>query len=112
MNLRSETGWPPRFRFRVLLKPSKLVPFEHKVHLLFSYQHSGCGEPESVWWAIRRLGIPSGRINKAGNGIELNVSTCRLIHTLAQSHGVRAMQGGLPSDCRYCRELQTMIART
>ena len=68
--------------------------------------------PESVGWAIRRLGIPSGRINKAGNGIELNVSTCRLIHTLAQSHGVRAMQGGLPSDCRYCRELQTMIART
>jgi hypothetical protein len=68
--------------------------------------------PESVGWAIRRLGIPSGRINKAGNGIELNVSTCRLIHKLAQSHGVRAMQGGLPSDCRYCRELQTMIART
>ena len=31
--------------------------------------------PESVGWAIRRLGIPSGRINKAGNGIELIAST-------------------------------------
>lgn len=69
-----------------------------------SYQQPS---PESVGWAIRRLGIPSGRINKAGNGIELSVSTCRLIHKLAKSHGVRAMQGELPGDCRYCRELET-----
>jgi hypothetical protein len=62
--------------------------------------------PESVGWAWKRLGIPSGRINKAGNGIELNVTTCRLIHKLALSHGVRAIQGGFRSECRYCRELE------
>ena len=62
--------------------------------------------PESVGWAVRRLGIPSGRIDRAGNGIDLSASTCRLVHKLAQSHGVRAMQGGLLSNCRFCRELQ------
>jgi hypothetical protein len=61
--------------------------------------------PESVGWAIRRLGIPSGRINSAGNGIELTVSTCQLIHKLAQSHGVRAMQGEPRNECRFCLEL-------
>jgi hypothetical protein len=67
--------------------------------------------PETVGWAIRRLGIPSGRIDRAGNGVELNLSTCQLIHRLAQSHGVRAMDGGLRSDCRYCRELEVMVAQ-
>lgn len=67
---------------------------------------------ESVGWAIRRLGIPSGRINRAGNGIELNVSTCRLIHKLAWSHGVRAMQGRLLQGCRYCQELEAAITES
>src|SRR5271170_5634014 len=66
---------------------------------------------ESVGWAMRRLGIPSGRINRAGNGVELNVSTCQLIHRLAKSHGVRAMDGGLREECRYCRELERIIAQ-
>jgi hypothetical protein len=66
--------------------------------------------PETVGWAIRRLGIPSGRINRAGNGVELDVSTCRLIHTLAVSHGVRTMDGGLRTDCRYCEELAATTA--
>ena len=66
--------------------------------------------PESVGWAVKRVGIPSGRINRAGNGITLNVSTCQLVHKLALSHGVRAMQGGFFSDCRYCRELEAVIA--
>jgi hypothetical protein len=70
-------------------------------------QHSA----ESVGWAIRRLGIPSGRIARAGNGVELDVSTCQLIHRLAQSHAVRAVDGGLRSDCRYCRELEVMVAQ-
>lgn len=65
---------------------------------------------ESVGWAVKRLGIPSGRINRSGNGLTMNVSTCRLIHTLALSHGVRAMQGRFFSECRYCRELEAMIA--
>lgn len=67
--------------------------------------------PESVGWAVKRVGIPSGRINRAGNGIELNASTCRLVHKLAQSHGVRAMQGGFLSDCRYCHELEAVIGQ-
>ncbi|MFZ0522621.1 MAG: hypothetical protein WAL95_16470 [Candidatus Acidiferrales bacterium] len=62
--------------------------------------------PETVGWAIRRLGIPSGRINRAGNGVELDVGVRRLIHRLALSHGVRAMSGGPRDDCRYCRELE------
>ena len=73
--------------------------------------HKGRGfdeesSPESVGWAVRRLGIPSGRINRAGNGIDLNASTCRLVHKLAQSHGVRAMQRGPLSTCRFCRALE------
>jgi hypothetical protein len=68
--------------------------------------------PESVGWAWKRLRIPSGRINRAGNGIELTVSTCRLIHQLAISFGVRAIQGGLRSDCRYCQELEAMVAQS
>ena len=68
--------------------------------------------PEAVGWAIRRLGIPSGRINRAGNGVELNVSTSRSIHKkLAQAHGVRAMEGGLRMDCRYCEELAATRAQ-
>jgi hypothetical protein len=67
---------------------------------------------ESVGWAWKRLGIPSGRINRAGNGIELSVATSRLIHRLAISFGVRAIQGGLRSECRYCRELESMIVQS
>jgi hypothetical protein len=67
---------------------------------------------ESVGWAIKRLGIPSGRINRAGNGIELKATTCRLIHSLALSYDVRAMQGSGPSNCDYCRELETTIAKS
>jgi hypothetical protein len=66
---------------------------------------------ERVGWALKRLCVPSGRINRAGNGLTLNVSTCRLVHKLALSHGVRAMQGGFFSDCRHCRELEAMIAQ-
>jgi hypothetical protein len=66
---------------------------------------------ERVGWAVKRLGVPSGRINRAGNGLTLDVSTCRLVHELALSHGVRAMQGGFFSDCRYCRELEAMIGQ-
>jgi hypothetical protein len=64
---------------------------------------------ESVGRAIKRLGIPSGKLDRAGNGVELSVATCRRIHKLAQSHGVRAMETGLPSSCRYCRELKAMV---
>jgi hypothetical protein len=65
---------------------------------------------ESVGRALKRLGIPSGRINRAGNGIELTVSVCQLIHKLALSYGVRAMEGGPRSDCRYCLQLEPMLA--
>jgi hypothetical protein len=67
---------------------------------------------ETVGRALRRLGIPSGRINRAGNGIELDVGVCRLIHRLALSHGVRAMSGAPRDDCRYCRELEPEFAQT
>jgi hypothetical protein len=60
---------------------------------------------ETVGWAIKRLGIPSGRINKAGNGVELTVQVCRLVHRLAFSYGVRSMQSGFRSGCCYCDEL-------
>ena len=61
---------------------------------------------ESVGWAIKRLGIPSGRINKAGNGVELTNELCRLIHRLSLAYGVRAMQSGFRQGCRYCAELE------
>jgi hypothetical protein len=66
---------------------------------------------ERIGWAVKRLRIPSGRINRAGNGLTLNVSTCRLVHKLALSHGVHAMRGGFFSDCPYCRELEATIAQ-
>jgi len=62
---------------------------------------------ESVGWAIKRLGIPSGRINKAGNGVELTNDVCRLVHRLALSYGVLTTQLGFRSGCRYCEELQS-----
>jgi hypothetical protein len=61
---------------------------------------------ESVGWAVKRLGIPSGRINKAGNGVELTNAVGRLVHRLALSYGVRAMQSGFRQGCSYCEELQ------
>lgn len=64
--------------------------------------------PESAGWAIKRPGIPSGRLDRAGNGVELNEKTCRLIHKLALSHGVRAMDGAF-LDCAFCRELAVKI---
>jgi hypothetical protein len=66
---------------------------------------------ETVGWALRRLGIPSGRINRAGNGVELDVGVCRLVHRLALCHGVRAMSGGPRDNCRYCRELEPEFAQ-
>jgi hypothetical protein len=68
-----------------------------------------CPSAESVGRVLKRLTIPSGRINRAGNGIELTVSTCRLIHKLALSLGVRAMDGGIRGDCRFCRELEPIV---
>jgi hypothetical protein len=70
-----------------------------------------CPSAESVGRALKRLAIPSGRLNRAGNGIELTVPTCQLIHKLALSYGVRAMPGALIGDCRYCRELEPVIAQ-
>jgi hypothetical protein len=67
--------------------------------------------PESVGRAIKRLGIPSGRINKAGNGVELTVRVSQLVHQLAVSYGVRAMQLGFRSGCGYCDELEAMTGQ-
>jgi hypothetical protein len=61
---------------------------------------------ETVGWAMRRLGIPTGRLNKSGNGVELTEDLCRLVHRLALSYGVRAMQSGFRPGCRYCQELE------
>jgi len=67
---------------------------------------------ESVGRALKRLTIPSGRINRAGNGVELTVLTCQLIHNLAVSLGVRAMDGRVRGDCRFCRELEPIVQTT
>jgi hypothetical protein len=61
---------------------------------------------------MEAAGDSSGRINRAGNGIELTEPTSRLIHRLAMSFGVRAIQGGLRDDCRYCKELEAMAERS
>jgi hypothetical protein len=78
------------------------------------YKGRGCDQrpsAESVGRALKRLGIPSGRIGSAGNGIELTVPTCQLIHTLAASYGVRAMPGAVRSGCQYCHELGLTVAK-
>jgi hypothetical protein len=63
--------------------------------------------PESVGWAIKRLRIPSGRINRASNGVELGGDICRLVHRLAVSYGVPALQSGFRRGCLYCEELES-----
>ena len=66
--------------------------------------------PEMVGWAVRRLGIPGGRLDSAGNGVELPEPTCRLVHQLAISYGVRSMQVGSFNACRYCRVPEPSLA--
>jgi hypothetical protein len=62
--------------------------------------------PESVGWAIKSLGIPSGRINKAGNGVQLTLQVCQQVHRLGLSYGVRAMRE-FRSGCPFCEELES-----
>jgi hypothetical protein len=61
---------------------------------------------EKVGRALKRLNIPSGRLTSAGNGIQLTAEVCRVVHHLAQVHGVRSMESGPRSDCDYCAEIQ------
>jgi len=61
---------------------------------------------ESMGWAIKRLRIPSGRIDRAGNGVELAVDVCRQVHRLALSYDVLAMRAGLHESCRFCEDLR------
>jgi hypothetical protein len=61
---------------------------------------------EKVGWAVRHLTIPSGRIDRAGNGVALPRVTCDLVHQLAQAHGVQTIASNLRPDCAYCRELE------
>jgi hypothetical protein len=66
---------------------------------------------ESVGWAVKRLGIPSGRINNTGNGVKLTNPVGQLVHRLALSYGVCAMQSGFRQGCRDCEELQAEAKR-
>jgi hypothetical protein len=61
---------------------------------------------ESVGWTIKRLRIPSGRIDRAGNGVELTADVCRQAHRLALAYGVQAIQSGVRQTCRFCEEFQ------
>jgi hypothetical protein len=65
---------------------------------------------EMVGWALKRLEIPRGRIDSAGNGVKLTEPTCRLVHQLAFAYGVRALQSGFHRNCRFCTELEVTIA--
>ena len=61
---------------------------------------------ENVGWAIKRLRIPSGRIDRAGNGVELTAEVGRQVHRLALAYGVQAIQSGVHQNCRFCEELR------
>lgn len=61
---------------------------------------------ESVGWTIKRLRIPSGRIDRAGNGVELTADVCRQVHHLALAYGLQAIQSGVHQTCRFCEEFQ------
>ena len=61
---------------------------------------------ESVGWTIKRLRIPSGRIDRAGNGVELTADVCRQVHRLAVAYDVQAIQSGVHQTCRFCKEFQ------
>ena len=61
---------------------------------------------ENVGWAIKRLRIPSGRIDRAGNGVELTAEVGRQVHRLALAYGVQAIQSGVHQNCRFCEEFR------
>jgi hypothetical protein len=61
---------------------------------------------ENLGWTVKRLRIPSGRIDRAGNGVELTVDVCRQVHRLALSYDVLAMRAGLHESCRFCEDLR------
>lgn len=62
--------------------------------------------PESVGWKLKALGIPSGSIGSAGNGVKLTDRNRRLIHQLAMQNDVRSLDDNLREGCRYCEELR------
>ena len=78
-----------------------------KVSLIYKgrgFQHNVSAE--SVGWTIKRLRIPSGRIDRAGNGVELTADVCRQVHRLALAYRAQAIQSGVHQTCRFCEEFQ------
>jgi hypothetical protein len=62
--------------------------------------------PESAGWAMKRLGLPIGRIDSTGNGLKLTTATRRLVHELAERYGIIAMRAKFKPGCPYCEELK------
>jgi hypothetical protein len=65
--------------------------------------------PESVGWALKKLGIPTGRLGSAGNGVKLTDVTRRLVHQLASLYDARTFQVGFDSDCKHCNEIKARL---
>ena len=61
---------------------------------------------EKVGRAVRRLRIPGARLSAAGNGVKFTAEVRRMVHHLAQTHGVRSTETGPRPNCEYCAEME------
>jgi hypothetical protein len=67
---------------------------------------------ETAGWKMKSLGLATGRIDSAGNGLELTESARRLIHQLAATYEVLSLQSaGFAPECKLCNEIRAQLAR-
>jgi len=79
--------------------------------------HAGRGSeqmisPESAGRKMASLGLATGRIDSAGNGLELTEPARILIHELAATYEVYSLQSaGFAAGCKLCGEIRAKADR-
>jgi len=64
--------------------------------------------PETVGHALKRLGIYTRRLSKAGKGLTLDRTTMIRIHELAHSYGAVGFEQDDESECSLCAEIRRL----
>jgi hypothetical protein len=67
--------------------------------------------PESAGWKMKGLGLPTGTIDHAGNGLKLIDSTRRLVHQLAMAYDIFNRPEAFRAGCPHCNEIKKTPAR-
>ncbi len=66
---------------------------------------------ESAGWKMKGLGLPTGTIDSAGNGLKLTDSTRRLVHQLALAYDVLDRPEAFRAGCQHCDEVKKILGR-